>query len=53
MSLRHRLAQFFSAKLGYPSDFVVGLEGSFYLSNDTELRPDLIIYRADVASNEM
>lgn len=53
MGLRHRLAQFFSATLGYPSDLIVGTEGSFYLSNDTEVRPDLIVYRADVASSEM
>lgn len=53
MDVRTNLVQLFSARLGYPSDFKVGTGGSIFLSHDIEVRPDLIIYRADVGTNEM
>lgn len=53
MDLRTALVQFFSARLGFPSDYRVGSEGSIFFSHDTEVRPDVIIYRADVGTNEM
>ncbi|MCI4646149.1 MAG: Uma2 family endonuclease [Hyphomonadaceae bacterium] len=53
MDARTALVHFFSAALGFPSSYRVGSEGSIFFSHDTELRPDLIIYRADITSNEM
>ncbi len=53
MDVRTALNMLFSARLGWPSDYRVNSEGSFFLSQDTELRPDLAIYRAGVGSNEM
>jgi Uma2 family endonuclease len=53
MDVRGALSQLFSAKLGYPSPSRVNSEGSIFLSEDTELRPDLVIYRADVGTNQM
>lgn len=53
MDVRTRLVQFFAAAIGYPSDFRVNSEGSFFFSETTELRPDLAIYRADVGTNQI
>jgi len=53
MTVRTRLNMLFSAKLGWDGPYMVNSEGSFFFSNDTELRPDLAIYRADVGTNEM
>ncbi|MEM7767728.1 MAG: Uma2 family endonuclease [Pseudomonadota bacterium] len=53
MTVRTVLNMIFSAALGWPSDYRVNSEGSFFFSQDIELRPDLAIYRADVGTNEM
>ncbi|NBC20458.1 MAG: hypothetical protein GVY06_05355 [Alphaproteobacteria bacterium] len=53
MDVRSALMQFFGAVLGFPGPWRVSSEGSLFLSRDTELRPDLLIYRADVGTNEM
>jgi len=53
MTVRTRLNMLFSAKLGWDGPYMVNSEGSFFFSQDTELRPDFAIYRADVGTNEM
>ncbi|MEM0984972.1 MAG: Uma2 family endonuclease [Pseudomonadota bacterium] len=53
MDVRTVLHMIFSAALKWPTEYRVSSEGSFFLSHDTELRPDLAIYRADVGTNEM
>ncbi|MEL6754629.1 MAG: Uma2 family endonuclease [Pseudomonadota bacterium] len=53
MDLRTALVQEIILQLGRQGEFRVGSEGSIFFSHDTELRPDLIVYRADVGTNEM
>lgn len=51
--LRSALLQEMVLQLGRGSAYRASTEGSIYLSNDTELRPDLIICSANVQSNAM
>lgn len=53
MIARTRLNQIFSSALGYPGAWLVNSEGSVHPFHDTELRPDMIVFRADVGTNEM
>lgn len=53
MTIRGRLLRAIAEQLIGRRDIKIGTEGSIFLSHDTEVRPDLIIYRADVGTNEM
>ncbi|MEM9739537.1 MAG: Uma2 family endonuclease [Pseudomonadota bacterium] len=53
MDLRTRILREMTLQMGRRSDVLISTEGSIYFSRDTGLRPDLIIYRADVGTNEM
>lgn len=53
MDVRTQLYTELILQLGRRADLRVNTEGSFFFSQDTELRPDLAIYRADVGTNEM
>jgi Uma2 family endonuclease len=53
MSVRTRIMRRIIEQLVGRDDVEIGTEGSIFFSHDTELRPDLIIYRADVGTNEM
>lgn len=53
MDVRTRLIREMILQIGRREDVLVSTEGSIFLSHDTEVRPDLIIYRADVGTNEM
>ena len=53
MSVRTRIMRRIIEQLVGRDDVEIGTDGSIFFSHDTELRPDLIIYRADVGTNEM
>ena len=53
MDARTNLVQEIILQLGRRNDVKTNTEGSIFLFHDTEVRPDLIIYRADVGTNEM
>jgi Uma2 family endonuclease len=53
MSVRTRIMRRIIEQLVGRNDVEIGTEGSIFFSQDTELRPDIIIYRADVGTNEM
>lgn len=53
MSLRDLLLREVILQLGRRRDVRVNSEGSVFLAPDTEVRPDLAIYRADVGTNAM
>ena len=53
MSARTLLCTEFILQLGRRPDIRVNSEGSYFFSGDTELRPDMAIYRADVGTNAM
>ena len=53
MTMRTRIVREVILQIGRRPDVEISTEGSIYLFKDTEVRPDLIIYRSDVGSNEM
>ncbi len=53
MIVRTKLNQLFSSMIGWPSDWLVNSEGSILPFHDTEVRPDMVVFRADARGNEM
>ena len=52
-TLRSALLEEMILQLGRNSGYRASTEGSIYLSRDTEVRPDLIVCRSDVTTNEL
>jgi len=53
LDLRSRLLREVTLQLGRQDDVMVTSEGSIFLAHDTEVRPDVILYRGDIRTNEM
>lgn len=53
MDVRTLLHTEITLQLGRRPDLRINSEGSVFLFHDTELRPDLVVYRAGLGTNEM
>ncbi|MEN0077928.1 MAG: Uma2 family endonuclease [Pseudomonadota bacterium] len=53
MTARTRIVRTVIEQMVGRNDVEISTEASIFLSHDTEVRPDVVIYRADVSSNEM
>jgi Uma2 family endonuclease len=53
LMMRTRLVHLFAARLGYPTPWLVNSEGSLFPAPDTEVRPDLVIFRDGVETSAL